>query len=258
MAIQTKTKEEIEILKEGGARLASALYTIVDAVKPGIRTDELNERAHALLIQDGDAPAFLHYTPRGVERPYPASICVSINDEIVHGIPTENPRVLEEGDIVSLDMGLVHKGLITDTAYTVAVGKVGSDVEMLLKATQEALEAGIAAARGGNRVGDISAAIEAVGRSYGVGIFPELVGHGVGYALHEDPYIPNVGKAGTGPLLEPGTVVALEPMFSLGSDEIKELEDGYTYATADGSLSAQFEHTIVITEGDPLILTKRP
>ncbi|MEX0935000.1 MAG: type I methionyl aminopeptidase [Candidatus Paceibacterota bacterium] len=258
MAIQKKTEKEIEILREGGKRLAAALFEVVDMIVPGVRTDELDTRAEELLSHGDDRPAFLNYTPSDASRPFPASVCVSINDEIVHGIPNENPRTLKEGDIVSLDMGLVHNGLITDSSYTVPVGEVSDEAQMLLKATQEALNAGISTARGGSRVGDISAAIEAVGRSYNLGIFPTLVGHGVGYELHEEPYIPNIGRAGTGPILEPGLVIAIEPMFSLGSDAIKTLDDGYTYATKDGSLSAQFEHTIVITEEEPIILTQRP
>jgi methionyl aminopeptidase len=180
---------------------------------------------------------------------------VSVNDEIVHGIPTENPQVLHEGDIVTIDFGLTHKGLITDMAVTVPVGKIKPEVQELLDTTKAALMAGIKAAKGGKRVGDISSAIELVGLGKKYGIVEELAGHGVGYHVHEDPMVPNYGEPGKGELLKPGMVLAVEPMFNMGSRHLILDNDGYTYRTEDGKMSAHFEHTILITKGDAEILT---
>jgi len=253
--ITIKTKKDIAILREGGHLHAAILRELAAMVRPGVTAAELNARAEELIAKGGDQASFLNYKPEGAPRPYPASLCVSINDEIVHGIPNEDEKILEEGDIVSLDLGVTHKGLITDAAITVAVGKVGKDVERLLKETERALMAGIKEAKGGRRVGDISSAIERVGVAGKFGIVEELSGHGVGYHVHEDPYVPNYGEAGRGEVLKPGMVIAVEPMFNLGTRRIKFGKDGYTYRTADGSYSAHFEHTIVITKGDPEILT---
>ena len=250
-----KSKEEIVILREGGKRLAGILAFIVDAVKSGVHTDELDRLAEQLIRKGGDEPAFLNYTPTGASRPYPATLCVSVNDEIVHGIPNEHPKVLHEGDIVGLDIGLVHKNLVTDMAVTVPIGNVDADALKLLEVTKGALYAGIAASRGGRHIGDISQAIESfVGGRYG--IVHELGGHGVGHAVHEDPHVPNFGTVGTGVELVPGMVLALEPMFNEGGGDVVLADDGYTFKTADGKRSAHFEHTIVITGGAPEILTK--
>lgn len=253
--INLKSKEEIEILKEGGRRHAEILRAVAKEVKPGVSTKYLDDIAHKLIIKGGDKPAFLNYTPEGVSYPYPASLCVSINDEIVHGIP--NKKVfLEEGDIVSLDLGLVHRGLITDGAITVPVGKISKDIKKLLEVTEEALNRAVAAAKPGNRVGDIGYAVESFVRPLGYGIVKILSGHGVGYSVHEDPYIPNYGKAGKGEKLVPGMVIAIEPMVNMGTGEVYVTEDEYTYITADGKASAHFEHTVAITEDGPVILTK--
>jgi methionyl aminopeptidase len=206
-----------------------------------------------LIHEGGDTAPFKGYTPWGAEYPFPAAVCISVNDEIVHGIPNE--RVLHEGDIVGLDCGLTHNGLITDSAITVPVGEVSQEVAVLIEKTKEALKLGIKAARGGNRIGDISAAIESVAIKMKYGNIRELGGHGVGHEVHEEPYVPNWGKKGTGPILKPGMVLALEPMFTLGSGEVVMMPDGYTVVTEDGSWSAHFEHTILITEGDAEILT---
>lgn len=254
--ITIKTKEDIEKLRKGGKRLAFVVSEVSKIVKPGVSTDELNDLAHKLITDKGDRPAFLNYTPHGAKRPYPASMCISINHEIVHGIPNEDPAILKEGDIVSLDTGLTHNGLITDHAITVPVGEVSKDVKRLLQVTREALMTGIKQARAGNRVGDISAAIESCAKKNNLTVIEGLAGHGVGYDVHEEPFVPNSGRAGTGEILKPGMVLAIEPMFSLGGSRIKLERDGYTYSTEDGSLSAQFEHTILITEGEPEILTK--
>lgn len=251
-----KSDKDIATLKESGKRLTSVLKRVVDAASPGVSPTELNEMAEKAISDLGDEAAFKGYKPRGAPRPYPAALTVSINDEIVHGIPNEGKRDIRDGDLVSFDIGLKHNGLITDTAYTVGVGEISDEDAKLMQATKEALNAGIDAARAGNTVGDISAAIESSARSGGYAIYRELVGHGVGYEVHEPPHIPNVGKPGTGDELKPGMVIAIEPMIGLGGDKIILLDDGYTYKTADGSRSAHFEHTVVITDNEPLIVTQ--
>lgn len=255
MAITYKTAEEIDIMREGGRRLAEVLRGVADAVKPGVTTAELNDLANRLITGQGDSPAFLHYRPRGAARGYPASICVSVNSAIVHGIPNEKPYTLKEGDIVALDAGVVHRGLITDSAITVGVGKIGKDAERLLTATKEALYRGIEAARPGSRVGDIGAAIEEYVRTTGFSLAENLSGHGVGYSVHEDPFVPNIGRRGEGPELKEGMVIAIEPMLNAGKGKIKLEPDGFTLSAADGALSAHFEHTVAITKDGPVILT---
>lgn len=249
-----KTPEEIEIIRECGKRLGRVLRAVADAVRPGITTGELDALAHSLIVEGGDEPAFLHYQPDGAKRAFPATLCTSVNDEVVHGIPGE--RVLAEGDIIGLDLGINHKGFYTDSAVTVVVGSTDADSKKLVAVTREALAAGIRAARGGNRIGDIGAAIEAFAEREGYGIVRELGGHGVGYEVHELPYIPNYGEEGTGEELRPGMVLAVEPMFNLGGDGVKLAKDKFTYCTQDGGRSAHFEHTILITDGEPEILTK--
>ncbi len=258
--IQLKKKEDIAILREGGKRHAHILAALAAMVKPGVTTSELNDAAVKMIAEGGDSSPFLGYKPRGAKRAYPASLCTSVNDEVVHGIPNENNRTLIEGDIISLDLGLTHKGLITDMAVTVPVGNVSPDVLRLLKDTERALMAGIDAAKAGKRVTDISTAIERVGRGarsgVGYGIVEELSGHGVGYKVHEDPYVPNYVRGNQkGELLQPGLVIAIEPMFNLGSKDVTLDEDGYTIRSADGSMSAHFEHTILITKSGAEILT---
>lgn len=248
-----KNTEEIKLLRESGKRLAHVLRETAKAVAPGVTTGELNALAERLIAEGGDTAPFKGYTPYGAEYPFPGAICISVNDEIVHGIPGD--RVLKEGDVVGLDCGLAHHGLITDSAVSVPVGEVDEEVRILLEKTKEALMAGIRAATCGNRIGDISAAIEAVAKKMNYGNVKELGGHGVGHAVHEEPYVPNWGKAGTGPILKPGMVLALEPMFTLGGSDIMLMPDGYTVVTEDGSYAAHFEHTIVITEGAAEIIT---
>lgn len=254
--ITIKTKEEIEILREGGKRHAYILNEIAKSVFPGVSTLTLNNLADKLIKEGGDTPAFLNYKPYGAKRPYPASLCVSINDEIVHGIPNENPKILKEGDIVSLDLGLTHKGLITDMAITVPVGEVRKEIKELLEVTKKALFKGIKMARGNARTGDIGFAIQSFVDPYGFGLVRELSGHGVGYKVHEDPYVPNFGVKGKGEKLVPGMVIAIEPMVNLGTEKIVLDSDGYTYKTRDGKASAHFEHTVLIREGDAEILTQ--
>ncbi len=254
MGIIIKNTEEIEILREGGKRLARILDMVAKKVVPGISAKELDVYAEKLIRDGGDIPAFLNYTPGGHVKPYPASLCVSVNNQVVHGIPTAK-TILKEGDIVSLDLGLKHKGLFTDHAVTVAVGKISKKDQELLQITRESLYAGIAETRGGNRVGDIGAAIQEFAKAKKYGIVKILSGHGVGKYIHEDPFVPNYGKRGTKEKLVPGMVIAIEPMFNLGTDEVVLDKDGYTFRTADGLKSAHFEHTILITDGEPEILT---
>jgi methionyl aminopeptidase len=254
--VTIKTKEEIDILREGGRRLATILHAVAGQVKPGVTTDYLDTVAFDLIQAGGDTSAFLNYRPRGVKRPFPASLCVSINDVVVHGIPNEHPHTLKEGDIVSLDLGLIHKGLITDHAVTVAVGSISKEAEKLLDITKKSLAAGIKAAKAGKKTGDVGYAIEKLVRPYGYGIIEELSGHGVGYAVHEDPFVPNFGVPNQGALLKAGMVIAIEPMLTMGEPDIIFEDDEYTVRTSDGSLAAHFEHTIVITEKGSEILTK--
>jgi len=259
--ITIKTKEEIAILREGGRRHAEIMRALVSMVKTGISTLDLENEAQKLIKAGGDGtdkPAFLNYSPRGAKRPYPAALCISINNQVVHGIPNEDPQVLKDGDIVTLDMGLVHKGMYTDMAVTVPVGgadKTSKQAMRLVNTAKEALKAGIKAARGGAKIGDIGAAIERIVYPTGFAIIPELCGHGVGYSVHEDPYVPNYGNAGTGEVLRPGMVLAIEPILAEKGPRIKLSKDGYTYVTADGGLAVQEEHTIVITKGEAEILT---
>ncbi|MEK7219327.1 MAG: type I methionyl aminopeptidase [Patescibacteria group bacterium] len=253
-----KTPEEIKILREGGKTLATVLYKVKDKVAVGISTKELDDYAFKLIKEMGDEPAFLNYRPAGAKVAFPASLCISVNDEVVHGIPSKD-RILKEGDIVALDIGLKHGGLYTDMAITVPVGAVNVGSQVLMDVTKQALQVGVDVARVGNTVGDIGFAIEQFVRSRQenkYGIVEVLSGHGVGRAIHEDPYIPNFGKKGKGEKLVTGMVVAIEPMLNNGTKKVTLDEDGYTFRTADGKKSAHFEHTILITDGEPEILTK--
>jgi methionyl aminopeptidase len=253
-----KTPEEINIIREGGKHLATVLHKVKEKVAPGVSTKDLDIYAEELIRAMGDTPAFLNYRPDGASIPFPAALCISVNDEVVHGIPSKK-RILKEGDIVSLDLGVKHKGLFTDMALTVPVGTVKKEEEILMQVTEQSLQAGINAARAGNTVGDIGYAIESFIRSnknIKYGIVEVLSGHGVGRKIHEDPYIPNFGKKGTGAKLVAGMVIALEPMVNLGTKNVTIDNDGYTIRTADGKRSAHFEHTILITEDEPEVLTK--
>lgn len=242
-------------MREGGARHAEILRTLAEMVKPGVSTLFLEEEAQRLIKEKGDKPAFLGYTPEGARRPFPAALCLSINNEIVHGIPNEKERFIQEGDIVSVDLGLVHKGLITDSAVTVGAGAIDDEAKELIRVTKLALEKGIEQALPGNRVGNIGAAIQEVAQSSTFSLAEDLAGHGVGYGVHEAPFVPNVGTPGKGEKLVPGMVIAIEPMLNTGSGAIKLASDGYTIVTKDGSRSAHFEHTVAITEKGPIILT---
>lgn len=250
-----KNDTERENLIEGGKRLAKVLEALRAKVAPGVTAEELDDLAEKLIRDGGDEPCFLGYTPEGASRPYPATLCVSINDEIVHGIPNESVKILKEGDIVGLDLGLTHNGIIVDAAITVPVGHVNDESKKLLRATEEALVAGIHAARAGGHMGDISHAIQEVIEGAGFRVVRELGGHGVGELVHEEPFIPNFGRAGEGPLLEEGMVLALEPISAAGKAAVILSPDGYTFRTKDGSRSAHFEHTILIEEAGARIIT---
>lgn len=235
--------------------MAEILLRVAEEIKPGVKTDYLNAKAEELIQAEGDQSAFLNYQPKGAKRAYPASLCVSVNDEVVHGIPNEKVKTLKEGDVVSLDLGLIHKKLFTDHALTVGVGMIKPEAQKLMDVTKRALYIGIEAAKPGKRTGDIGYAIESYVKPFGFGIIQELTGHGVGYAVHEDPFVPNYGIPDQGVLLKPGMVIAIEPMLTLGSPDIRFMRDGYTVKTKDKSIAAHFEHTIVITDNGAEILT---
>lgn len=254
--VTIKTKEEITILREGGRRLAKLLLELAKMTKPGVSSADLDKFAHEFIKEGGDKPSFFGYQGKHDKEPYPASICVSVNDEVVHGEPTRTPRIFKEGDIVSIDAGVIHGGLFTDSAVTVPVGKIDKKAAELIKVTKNALQKGIEAARAGATTGDIGFAIEQYVKPFGYGIIRELSGHGVGYAVHEDPFVPNYGKKGEGVQLEAGMVIAIEPMLNEGGEKIYLATDGHTYKTKDGSRSAHFEHTVAITEKGAEILTK--
>ncbi|MBI4066065.1 type I methionyl aminopeptidase [Candidatus Kaiserbacteria bacterium] len=251
-----KSGAERENLIEGGKRLARVLAALRAKVAPGVTAEELDNLAEKMIRDGGDEPCFLGYTPDGAKRPYPATLCVSINDEVVHGIPNESVKVLKDGDIVGLDLGLTHNGIIVDAAITVPVGDVDEIIKKLLTATERALYAGITKAIPGNRVGDISCAIQKEIENAGFKVVRELGGHGVGDRVHEEPFIPNFGRAGEGELLREGMVLALEPISAVGKAAVILSPDGYTYRTKDGSRSAHFEHTILIEKGGARIITK--
>jgi methionyl aminopeptidase len=249
-----KDEKEVALLKESGTRLATIMRMLIREVSPGITTGYLNSLALRLIEEGGDVPAFLGYRPGGVGDPYPAALCVSVNDEVVHGLPGE--RTLKEGDIVGLDLGLSHQGFFTDMAVTLPVGQVSPEAKKLLEVTEESLMRAVAKSRVGNRIGDIGAAVEDFITPHGYGIVKELGGHGVGRVVHEEPFVPNFGRPGTGPKLSVGQVIAIEPMINLGGEEVYLASDDFTYKTEDGSISAHFEVTVLVTEGDPIIITK--
>lgn len=257
MAAIIKTKEQIELIRESCQHLATVLHKVKDMVAPGVSTYDLDKYAEKLIREYGDTPAFLNYRPDGARTPFPASLCVSVNDEVVHGIPKKD-KILKEGDIISIDLGINHKGYFSDMAMTVAVGQVDESSAKLLRVTEEALNVGIDACMPGNKVGDIGYAIETFirGQKTKYGIVEILSGHGVGVSIHEDPYIPNFGKKGTGERLVPGMIIAIEPMLNMGTKNVFIDKDDWTFKTNDGKRSAHFEHTVLITEDGPEILTQ--
>lgn len=255
--ITKKTSAEIETLKEAGGMLGRMLRELGDALKPGMTTLDIDDLAMQLVEKYQVEPVLLGYHPTFAERPYPAAICVSVNDCVQHGIPSEDV-VLKKGDVVNLDMSIGHKGMIVDSGITVGVGDISPEAKKLLAVTEEALALGIKQAKPGNHIGDISHAIQTLVESRGFSVVEVLCGHGVGYAVHEEPTIPNFGKPGTGPKIEVGHVYAIEPIVNMGAADVffDDEGDGYSVYTEDESWSAHFEHTVAITENGPLILTK--
>ena len=248
MAVTIKTEQEIERMKEAGRLLAIVHKELGKMIRPGISTYEIDQEGERLIRSLGGTPNFLHYNG------YPASICVSVNEEVVHGIPKRS-RLLKEGDIVSLDAGLVINGYHSDAARTYAVGSIREEDQKLIDAAKECFFRGIAFARPGFHLNDICKAVGSYAESLGYGVIRELTGHGIGTSLHEDPMIPNHDMNRNGIRLIPGMTLAIEPMIAAGSRKVKWLSDKWTVVTADGSNAAHYENTIVITQGDPLILT---
>ena len=248
--IQLKSAREIDLMAQGGKILAATVETLRSAVRPGISTGELDRIGEEFIrSHEGAVPAF-----KGLYG-FPGSICASVNSEIVHGIPSVK-RVLKEGDIISIDVGVGYKGYFTDSATTVPVGEIGADARELLAVTQRALDAGIAAAVLGNHIGDIGVAVQTVVERAGFSVVRDLVGHGIGVEFHEEPQVPNYGKPKRREKLVPGLTIAIEPMVNLGGPATKTLGDRWTIVTLDGSLSAHFEHTIAVAEGGPVVLTR--
>lgn len=246
-----KTPDEIEVMARASRVVAETLAMLRREVRPGITTEELDRLAEQFIRSHGGTPAFKGY------RNYPKTLCASINDQVVHGIPSK--RALKEGDIIGLDLGAIVDGFYGDSAVTVAVGKVSPRVAQLLKITEESLFAGIAQAVVGNRLSDISHAVQQHAEAAGFSVVTDFVGHGIGRQLHEEPQVPNYGKPGQGPRLQEGMVLAIEPMINMGKSGVRVLDDRWTAVTTDGSLSAHFEHTIAIQpSGPPRILTQVP
>jgi methionyl aminopeptidase len=247
--IQVKNSEQVAIMRKAGRITGEALLKAAENIREGISTYELDKIIHDYIIKSGAKPSFLGYGG------FPASACISLNDEIIHGIPRKD-RFLHEGDIVKIDVGAYYKGFHGDSAKTFGVGNISDEAKRLIDSTKEAFHRGAAKAVAGNRIGDIGAAIHEYATAQGYGVVRKYVGHGVGHELHEDPEVPNFGTAGRGARLFPGMTIAIEPMINQGTFDVKELKDGWTVVTADGKLSAHYEHTVLITpEGEPILLT---
>lgn len=243
-------------MRKAGKVLARLLDVLEKKVGPGVTTEEIDDEAMRLVEEWGAEPVLLGYHPEFAYRPYPAAICTSVNDVIVHGIPNEYPITLKEGDIIGIDVSISVDGMVVDSARTVPVGKIDKDSAELIAVTKKARQIGIEAAKPGNTIGDIGHAIQTFVKPYGYGIVEELSGHGVGHAVHEPPYVPNYGNKGEGEEIVPGMALAIEPMLNAGSKKvIFDDEDGYTVRTKDGSRSAHFEHTVIITEKGAEIVT---
>jgi methionyl aminopeptidase len=246
--IQIKSDYEISLMREAGRISALALKACAEAVRPGVTTLELDRLAQEAILSFGATPAFLGY------KGFPNSICSSVNDEIVHGIPAADVA-LKEGDIVSIDVGAIYKGYVGDNANTFPVGSVSSEALRLIEVTRQSFYAGFERCRAGARLHDVSHAVQEVAESAGYGVVREFVGHGVGKKMHEDPSVPNYGKPGTGVRLAKGMVIAIEPMINQGTEKLYIMPNGWTARTQDGAFSAHYEHTVAITDGEPLILT---
>lgn len=253
MAVTLKNKAELERMRRAGRIVGECHLLLREAVRPGVTTAQLNKLVHDYITRQGGVPSFLGYPG---PTPYPAATCISVNDEIVHGIP--GPRVLREGDIVSVDIGVIWQGYHGDSAWSYPVGRVSRAAQDLLDVTEQCLYHALEFARAGGRLSDLSYAIQSYAEARGFGVVRKYISHGVGRALHEDPQIKNYGPPGKGLLLRPGMTFAIEPMITAGSYETRELDDGWTVVTADGSLAAHFEHTIAIAEsGGSEILTRQ-
>ena len=248
MSVTIKSAREIELMREAGRLLAEVHDELAAFVKPGISTKDIDKLGEKLIRDRGCIPNFLNYNG------YPASICVSVNDEVVHGIPNKH-RILQDGDIVSLDAGLIYRGYHSDAARTHAVGTISKEAQQLIDVTRQSFFEGIKYAKAGNRLHDISNAIAAYAESFGYGVVRDLVGHGIGTALHEDPQIPNFKQLRRGMKLMPGMTLAIEPMINAGTWEVCWLDDDWTVVSEDGTLSAHYENTVLITDGEPEILT---
>jgi len=249
-----KRAREIDTMVEAAAINREALSAIEPLIRPGVSTAELNQAAEDVIVSRGARPAFKGYRGSHADIvPFPGTLCTSVNEVVVHGIPNRKPLV--DGDILSVDIGLFYKGYAADMAKTYAVGTVSAKVQALLDATEHSLYAGIEAAQPGNRLGDVAAAIQRTVEAAGFWVVREFVGHGIGSSFHESPDVPNYGRAGTGPRLRPGLVLAIEPMVTQSQTDVKILDDGWTAPTTNGSLAAHFEHTVAITEAGPRVLT---
>ena len=250
-SVVIKSVHEIEAMQAAGRVNALAIAKVCEMIQPGITTAELDVAAYEIILEHGGKPAFKNYPG---PYPFPATLTISINEELVHGIPGK--RRLKEGDIVSIDCGTILDGFVADSAFTSSVGEISTETKTLLEVTEQALYLGIDKMRPGNRVGDISAAIQQHVEGHGFHVPREYTGHGVGRQMHEGPNVPNYGTRGRGLILRPGITIALEPMVMVGTERTKVLDDQWTVVSADGSLTAHFEHSVAVTDNEPLILTK--
>lgn len=251
--VTLKTNEEIEIMAEAGRRLAEVLRLLKKEARAGVSTKYLDELAFRFIKEREARPAFFGYSPAGSMRPYPHALCASLNDGVVHGLPSD--KSLKEGDILKLDLGLIYKNLYVDAAETIAIGRVNKEALKLIDTTREALSSAIKMARPGNCLGDVGFAVQSLARKRNFSVVKVLTGHGIGHHLHEDPAVFNFGKKGIGMKLKAGMVLAIEPMITTGSEEVNQLEDD-SFVTADGSMAAHFEHTVAVTEKGPRVLTE--
>ncbi len=247
-SVEIKTRAEIERMKKAGRIAGLTLKEVAKHLRVGVTTKDLDKVAEAFIRSQGATPTFIGY------RGYPASLCVSVNEQVVHGIP--GPRVIKDGDVVSIDVAATIDGFVGDTAVTIGVGNISAEAEKLIRVTKESLDAGIQAMVPGARLGDIGSAVQKVAEAENFGVVRDFVGHGIGRAMHEEPAVPNYGDEGTGLRLEPGIVLAIEPMITFGDWKVVMLSDGWTVVTKDGSLAAHFEHSIALTDNGPIVLTK--
>lgn len=256
MVILYKTEEDLDFLRKLGKQHSKILNSLGDFCSPGITTDDINRKAEERIKEAGLKASFLGYKPTGSERPFPASVCVSVNEEVVHGIPNEKPKLIKEGDLVSIDLGLSDGNVVTDSAITVCVGKCSKESRKINEATREALMKGIEAVRLGGNIGDIGWAIASYAKKTGYSVIKGLAGHGVGYSVHEDPYVPNTGRKKTGEIIKEGLVIAIEPMLTSGSGMIVLSDNDFTYITKEKAISAHWEHTVAVTKKGVEVITE--